>query len=264
MKYIILLSISILFTSCGSNAKISSDKSAQSWNTFNYPEINIVNKASEVEGGIIYDRIVPKPHQLINESILGVLKTLYWSPSDSIPIVTKINYTIEDVKGISAKGGSVPEISIFYSSRWVEQVSKKGGDAKVLYETKGVLYHELVHGYQLEPQGIGSYGNNKTFFAFIEGVADAVRAINGYFPAENRKAGGNWMDGYQTTGFFLEWLTTKDTDFLRKFNKSALEVIPWSFDGAIKHVLGEQYTIEGVWNQYQSFLKDEQKNKSTI
>jgi hypothetical protein len=85
-------------------------------------------------------------------------------------------------------------------------------------------------------------------------MADAVRAHNGYFPSTNRKPGGNWMDGYQTTGFFLEWLITKDKDFLRKFNKSTLEVIPWSFDGAIKHILGNQYSIDGLWNQYQEFL----------
>lgn len=256
------LCVSLLFlTSCGSGVKVISDVAEDSWSAFNYPEINLVNKASNVEGGMIYDRIVPDPKKLINESILGVVKTLYWSTNDSIPNITKINYTIEDVEGISAKGGGVPEISIFYSSRWVEQASKKGGDDKVLYETEGVLYHELVHGYQLEPQGIGSYGNNKTFFAFIEGMADAVRAHNGYFPIENRRAGGNWMDGYQTTGFFLQWLTSKDTDFLKKFNKSALEVIPWSFDGAIKHVLGEELTIEGVWDEYQKYLIDEQKSK---
>lgn len=263
MKQIMLLFLSfVLLTSCGSGAKVTSDKTDKSWNSFNYPEINFINKASNVEGGKIYDRIVPQPTQLINESILGVVKTLYWSTSDSIPNVTKINYTIEDVKGISAKGGSVPEISIFYSSRWVEQAAKNGGDDKVLYETEGVLFHELVHGYQLEPQGIGSYGSNKTFFAFIEGMADAVRAHNGYFPATNRRVGGNWMDGYQTTGFFLQWLTTKDADFLKKFNKSALDVIPWSFDGAIKHILGEEHTIEGVWEEYQNFLLEEQKSKS--
>ena len=255
MKQLMLLSLSLLLlVSCGSNVGLIADGREKSWNTFNYPQLNIVNKASDVEGGKIYDRIVPEPDKLIKETILAVVRTLYWSPSDSIPKITKLNYTIEDVKGISAKGGGVPEISIFYSSRWVEQAAKNGGDDKVLYETKGVLCHELTHGYQLEPQGIGSYGTNKTFFAFIEGMADAVRAHNGYFPAKNRKPGGHWMDGYQTTGFFLEWLTTKDADFLRKFNKSTLAVIPWSFEGAIKHVLGEQYTMEGIWNEYQTFL----------
>jgi hypothetical protein len=52
----------------------------------------------------------------------------------------------------------------------------------------------------------------------------------------------------------LEWLTTKDNDFLLKFNQSTLEVIPWSFDGAIKHVFGEQYSIETLWNEYQNYL----------
>lgn len=82
------------------------------------------------------------------------------------------------------------------------------------YETRGVLYHELTHGFQLEPQGIGSYGTNKTFWAMIEGVADAVRYLNGGFTLEDRPKGGHYMDGYRTTGFFLAWLTqTKSPDF---------------------------------------------------
>ena len=250
----ILATLVVMLLCCSKNTIVIDDKTP-SWDTFHYPEINFVNKASGTEGWNIYNRIVPNPEKLIRESILGVVKTLYWSPKDSIPNIRKINYTIEDVKGISAKSGGVPEISIFYSSRWVEQSAANGGDEKVLYETEGVLYHELVHGFQLEPQGIGSYGTNKTFFAFIEGMADAVRAHNNYFPITNRKPGGNWMDGYQTTGFFLEWLTTKDKDFLRKFNRSTLHVIPWSFDGGIKYALGNQYITEELWNEYQEFLK---------
>lgn len=225
-----------------------------SWDSFNYPEINFINKAEDTEGWEIYNRIVPNPEELIKESILGVVKTLYWSPADSIPNIEKINYSFEDRRGISAKSGGVPVIGIFYSSRWVESSAKNGGDDKVLYETEGVLYHELVHGFQLEPQGIGSYSTNKTFFAFIEGMADAVRAHNGYFPEENRRPGGHWMDGYQTTGFFLDWLTTKDKDFLRKFNKTALDVVPWSFDGAIKHVFGNEFSIDELWDEYQTAL----------
>lgn len=254
-KVLFLVFIASFLISCCSKSAIVADKTP-SWDTFIYPEINFVNKAAGTEGWSIYNRIVPDPEKLIKESILGVVKNLYWSPDDSIPNIRKINYTVEDVKGISAKGGAPPEINIFYSSRWVEQSAKNGGDDKVLYETEGVLYHELVHGFQLEPQGIGSYGTNKTFFAFIEGMADAVRAQNNYFPASNRKPGGNWMDGYQTTGFFLQWLTSKDKDFLRKFNKSALEVIPWSFDGAVKHVLGEKYTTQELWDEYQESLKN--------
>ena len=51
----------------------------------------------------------------------------------------------------------------------------------------------------------------------IEGVADAVRYLNGGFTLEDRPKGGHYMDGYRTTGFFLAWLTqTKSPDFLRK------------------------------------------------
>lgn len=252
-KTLFFISVLILVASCYSKKNVAADKVA-TWDSFDYPEIDFVNKAPETEGWNIYNRLIPSPENLIKESVLGVVKTLYWSTMDSIPAIRKINYTLEDVRGISAKSGGVPEINIFYSTRWIEQSAKNGGDDKVLYETEGVLFHELVHGFQLEPKGIGSYATNRTFFAFIEGMADAVRAHNGYFPASNRKPGGNWMDGYQTTGFFLEWLTTKDKDFLRKFNKSALEVIPWSFDDAIKHVLGEKNSVEGLWNEYQEFL----------
>lgn len=249
----LLIGVAVLLISCGPKIMVTKN-SASSWDDFEYPEVNFVNNAEGTRGWEIYNRIIPNPEELIRESILGVVKTLYWSTGDSIPAVKKINYLFDDREGISAKSGSVPEISIFYSSRWVEHSFQNGNDDKVMYETKGVLYHELVHGYQLEPQGIGSYGTNRAFFAFIEGMADAVRAYNGYFPPENRRPGGHWLDGYQTTGFFLEWLTTKDADFLRKFNRSALEVIPWSFDGAIKHVLGQKYSIDELWEEYQLFL----------
>ena len=50
------------------------------------------------------------------------------------------------------------------------------------------------------------------------------------------------------------WLTAKDPDFLRKFNRTALEVIPWSFDGAVKKVLGEEQSIDALWEEYQLFF----------
>ena len=47
------------------------------------------------------------------------------------------------------------------------------------------------------------------------------------------------MDGYRTTGFFLAWLTqTKSPDFLRKFNRSTLEVIYY-----IEGISGKGFTL---------------------
>jgi hypothetical protein len=149
-------------------------------------------------------------------------------------------------------------VSIFYSTRHVENSFRDNDTAKVLFETRGVLLHELTHAYQLEPQGIGTYGTNKVNWAFIEGMADAVRVAGGGFDGPNaRPRGGHYMDGYRTTGYFLVWIRdTKDPDFLWKFNRSALEVVPWSFDGAVKHILGPKYNIDDLWHEYQVAVGD--------
>ena len=131
-----------------------------------------------------------------------VAQTLYWSATDSMPGVEKIEYNLEDTDGISAKGDN-RRWSIFsiVPGGWKNRRIARGDD-KVLYETRGVLYHELTHAYQLEPQGIGGYKPGTEFWVFIEGMADAVRYHNGFFPVDSRKPGGHWMDGYRTTGFF--------------------------------------------------------------
>ena len=92
------------------------------------------------------------------------------------------------------------------------------------------------------------------FWACIEGLADAVRAQAGYFDMSTRKPGGNWMDGYRTTGFFIQWLTTKDPDAIRKFHETVRDLDEWSFDKAMKRMFGDDASIEGLWNEYQAFL----------
>jgi hypothetical protein len=227
---------------------------APSWVDFLYPEIAFINKAEHTEGWKIYNRIIPNPEEFIQQHALWVAQTLYWNVNDSMPEIRKIRYSYEDKDGISAKGGSRSAVHIFYSSQWVEKTAEKSDDAHVLYETRGVLYHELTHAYQLEPQGIGGYKAGTEFWVFIEGMADAVRYHNGFFPVSSRKPGGKWMDGYRTTGFFLEWLTCKDPDFLRKFNASTRTIIPWSFDKAMQSIFSEKITTDSLWEEYQAFL----------
>ena len=227
------------------------------WDKYNVGTILFEDKAPQTKGSDIYHRIIPDAESYIKEQAKTVLATLYNSPEDSIVPVHKIHYTLEDIDGISAKGGGNGEVSIFYSTRHIEHSFAQNDTAKLFFETRGVLLHELTHAYQLEPQGIGSYGTNRVFWAFIEGMADAVRVANGGFGPDGRPKGGNYMDGYRTTGYFLVWLRdNKDPEFLRKFNRSALEVIPWSFDGAIKHVVGKEYSIDELWHEYQVAVGD--------
>ena len=246
----------IIMTACGSARKLT--RQQKMWKDYNVGEILFRDKAPETKGSAIYHAIIPDPEQYIADAAREVLAILYESPKDSITRVDRIYYSLEDREGISAKGGGRGRVSIYYSTRHVENSFHDNDTAKVLFETRGVLLHELTHAYQLEPQGIGTYGTNKVNWAFIEGMADAVRVAAGGFEGPRaRPRRGHYMDGYRTTGYFLVWLRdNKDPDFLWKFNRSALEVVPWSFDGAVKHILGPEYDIESLWHEYQVAVGD--------
>lgn len=227
------------------------------WEDYNVGHILFHDKAPDTRGSEIYHRIITDPESYISEQARTVLATLYSSPADSIAPVHRLHYTLEDVDGVSAKGGGHGNIAIFYSTRHIENSFAQNDTARLMSETRGVLLHELTHAYQLEPQGIGSYGTNPVFWAFIEGMADAVRVANGGFTPADRPHGGHYTDGYRAAGFFYAWLRdNKDADFLRKFNRSTLEVIPWSFDGAIKYALGPGADIEQLWDEYQKAMGD--------
>lgn len=256
IKIIICWCILGMASSCG--CKKNSPKAGEvvDWSAYDVGQVEFRNLSPETEGAELYAHIVPHPEQFIQECARQVLNTLYFSPADSIPGVRWITYILKSYDGISAKSGNPPSITITYSTDWVEK-SYKGNMDALVRENRGVLWHELTHGFQLEPQGIGTYGTNKTFWAFIEGMADAVRYVNGGFTLDDRPKGGHYMDGYRTTGFFLAWLTqTKDSDFLRKFNRSTLHVIPWSFQGAIQYALGEGYDIDRLWEEYMNAMGD--------
>lgn len=253
-KYILCgFSLLMLTGACLTTVKKQKDV----WNDYPVGVVLFEDKASETKGSEIYHQIIPNAESYIKEQARTVLATLYRSPKDSIVPVDKIHYTLEDIEGVSAKGGEQGNISIFYSTRHIEKSFAENDTAKLFFETRGVLLHELTHAYQLEPQGIGNYGNSRVFWAFIEGMADAVRVANGGFGPNARPKGGNYLDGYRTAGYFFVWLRdNKDSEFLRKFNHSTLEVIPWSFDGAIKHVLGKEYDIDDLWHEYQVAVGD--------
>lgn len=251
MRVIVWICLWGIVSACGCYKKRIMD-----WSDYDVGKVEFRNLSPDTQGAELYARIVPYPELFIQECARQVLNTLYFSPLDSIPKVEVITYELKSYDGISAKSGNPPAVMITYSTDWIEK-SYKGDVELLVRENKGVLWHELTHAYQLEPQGIGTYGTNKTFWAFIEGMADAVRCVNGGFTRDDRPKGGNYMDGYRTTGFFLVWLMeTKDSNFLRNFNRSTLHVKPWSFQGAIRYCLGEEYDIDRLWEEYMIAMGD--------
>ncbi|WP_304246696.1 basic secretory protein-like protein [Parabacteroides gordonii] len=224
------------------------------WKEFNYPTVDFEVLDPRTKGASIYTDLVQDPDAYIKYHAEKVAEILFYTAKDTMNNVQTIQYTLKDYDGVSAKSGNPPVISIVYSTQHIEK-SAAESLYKLDFETRGVLYHELVHAYQFEPKGIGSYSTNKEFWACIEGMADAVRAEAGFFDWSTRKPGGNWMDGYRTTGFFFQWLTTKDPDAIRKLHLTVRDLEVWSFDKAIKSIFGEDSSIEGMWNEYQAFLE---------
>lgn len=268
-KNVIMLCISALFalftfTGCDNNSSPKENEDDQKneettsdWSKYFVGDILFYDEAPDTEGSRIYHSIIPSPKDYIAEQARTVLSTLFFSPEDSIVPVNYLRYYLKDIEGVSAKSGGNGDVTIFYSTRHIENTFAGRDTTQLFFETRGVLLHELTHAYQLEPQGIGSYGTNRVFWAFIEGMADAVRVANGGFTEKDRPIGGNYMDGYRTAGYFFVWLKdNKDPDFLRKFNKSTLEVIPWSFDGGVKYALGKNADIDSLWREYQIAMGD--------
>lgn len=237
------------------DVRFSAQNLEQQWRGFVYPEIHFEVLDPDTEGAAIYRRLVQDPESYVRYHTRKVAEILFYSAADTMNPVGRIDYTLKDYEGVSAKSGTPAETAIVYSTRHIE---RSAGESmyKLDYETRGVLFHELVHAYQFEPKGIGSYGTNREFWACIEGLADAVRAEAGLFDiAVLRKPGGHWLDGYKTTGFFLQWLTTKDPDALRKFHVTVRDLDPWSFDAAMQSIFGRG--IEEMWAEYQQALADE-------
>ena len=96
---------------------------APNWKNFSYPVIDFKDKAAGTKGAQIYRRIVPEPEAFIQQHALWVAQTLYWSATDSMPGVEKIEYNLEDTDGIPAKGGQPPVVnnSGYLSKEWPMQ-----------------------------------------------------------------------------------------------------------------------------------------------
>lgn len=171
MKYKQLISGAFLLWTCiacsgkKEQAATVAEATSNPWDNYYIGKIDFKNLSPEAKGSAIYAAVIPDPEAYITKHARKVVETLYFTPEDSIPGIEEIHYTLKEYDGVSAKDGAPPSISIVYSTKWIEKSFANNDTAKVDYETRGVLYHELTHGFQLEPQGIGSYGTNKTFWA---------------------------------------------------------------------------------------------------
>lgn len=239
-------------------------KVEKKWLNYDPGEVIFHDEAPQTEGSKIYHNIIPNPTPYIQENARRVLQTLYYGPKDkNIPKLKTINYYLVNEDGISWKGGGGDNVGVWYTTGWIEKSFQNNDTMRLDYETRGVLYHELTHAYQLNPQGCGNYEDGGENWCFIEGTADAVRLACGCFEqdfkSKDRPRAESWRKGYRVAGYFLYWLQlNKDKNFIRKFNASASELNPWSWDKAMKHILGDkpENGVEELWNEYLHAIGD--------
>lgn len=235
------------------------DDSPEAWKEFSLPSVRVENPYPNETGAMLYFSIVENPENFIHIQSRKVLEQLYFTPEDEfIPKVNYLEYVLDNFDGVSYCGGGGGMKLIALSNQYVESYYAANGAKALVQENRGVLFHELTHAFQLEPKGCGDYNSSKVFHSCVEGMADAVRTLCGGFPNDDdRPKGGHYLDSYRYTGFFIVWLVkNKDKDFLRKFNLSTQHVNPWSFDGAIKYILGDKYNVDDLWTEYQKDMGD--------
>ena len=228
------------------------------WNS-HLQSITFTDLAPDTKGSAIYHSLIPTPDPYIRSVAREVMRCLYYTQEDSMPVLRHLDYVLRDADGISWKDGGNGRVRITYTTGHIERSFASSDTARVDFETRGVLLHELTHAFQLEPQGIGPYGgSNPAVWEMIEGTADAVRVACGGFHGESdRPKGGSYHNGYRYIGYFFNWVRlTKDPDFIRKMNRSCLEVVPWSWDGAVSYALGSGHTIDALWEEYQRDMRD--------
>ncbi|MFV0398080.1 MAG: basic secretory protein-like protein [Bacteroidales bacterium] len=229
------------------------------WSNYTYDQLEIKGEFDPPtdKGTELVLQVFPDLKATITQQSRIVQNLLYSSEVNAMPAVKNLQYTIKPSGPISGKGGGAPTVYISVNTEYLEKFynSHNQDTARFKREFIGMLTHELTHAFQLEPKGCGRYDGKSEFWAFIEGMADAMRYLSGDKEWKKPKPGGTYLSGYETTGFFLIYLQDRfDPHFVMKFHETAAKLPIWSFDGAIKEVLGERYSLDKLWDDYQKYL----------
>ena len=211
-----------------------------------------------------------------NRVILRVLNVLY-TPEDTVFIVNELTNRIGAMtREKDGFDGSTPaylahkgnnNVLMKLNIPYLENFYRRGGWDALSAEQWGIFLHELCHAYQKYPRR--SRGNNDDYAIGVEGIADAVRfTAKGFGDMERLQAGlqgerseKRWMTPYRISACFLMWLRNYDGDFIRKFEKTIGSMQNWTVERAVKHILGEEYEVEYLWNKYIQEVKEEAAEK---
>jgi hypothetical protein len=242
------------FNDMTSSYKVSRSGGGGTWVAPNVTVTYASPSDANTNGAQLFKRVMPAPVDRIKQLALNVAQTLYRNPADSSR-ATRVTLEIKSGDFVAHAAGVKGQRTVTISTKFLEDFYRESGnsDSALLTEIEGVMVHELTHVYQREPMGAGRYDGQSEFWAFIEGEADAVRTTQGYtkdrHPRDTVNNPRKWLAGYNTTGFFLDYIVrTYDKDFLYKFNDTARTINPWTFDKAMQATVGK--SVSTLWDEY--------------
>ena len=259
--------VSLEIRSGGAESKIALDDhvvvfaggmNGNAWGDFKPPSIQIIDLVSQTNGSRLFHAAIPDPVEWIRIVCEQVARTLYATLTE-VPDVRNITIQLSAGDFVARKSGNGTAARIEISADYLEKVvdGDLGDTAAVKAELDGIFFHEITHVYAPEPTGAGIYDGESEFWAFTEGVADAVRIGAGLMTQKSPVTSDNrkWLGGYEITGFFLHYIKVRrDKHFLTKFMETAQTLKNrWSFDRAFHDTLGQG--VDVVWRDYIDFIQ---------
>jgi hypothetical protein len=189
-------------------------------------------------GGRVFTDNVKNPTSFVQTLTRAVCPILYRLPSEPTP-VTRITLLLAAVAPPTlggTSGGTANDATITLNTPFLASYANTHTADETLYQITGLTAHLVSSLYQHTgaPLGVQS------------GVNDFVRYRLGYIPDSNRRKGGNWDDGYQTTAFFYVYLDDRYPDFVYKLNL----IIGTAYSVNAFQVLTGKDVLT-LWNEYQ-------------
>jgi hypothetical protein len=203
-----------------------------------YPTVTYDN-LDDTGRGQLFDDVVADPEALLRQISALSCSLLYESPDD-VKVAEEFHLIVEDFAGIASTNGSG---QIRVSSSYLATTVQNGGD--LAEEVRGLLHFAVGINYQYDDTGTVPVW-------LMTGTADYIRLKGGHLDPAGANAGGSWTDGYQTTAYFLDYLSQTSPDLVRTLNAVRGPGAAGYADQVFVDVTGD--TVGTLWSNYQASL----------
>lgn len=195
----------------------------------------VINNATGTAGGTRFDNEIgiPWSAQTLRHASKFIWKIFQQGEGERNNKVEEILMIVEISEYIAYEEDNEIHVSTEYIANYV-------GD--LMFEIKGILFHETTHVWQW-------FGNGEAPAGLTEGVADYVRLKAGLVPPHwpKRGTGKKWDEGYAVTAYFLEYCNGLKDGFVAKLNEKMKDCYSEDY---LVHLLGKN--VDDLWKDYKA------------